>query len=448
MSLRALIFATLAAGGPLVVARPAQAQQAADASRVHPGATQGASTATPLPAPHPRETLSGDWGGLRTHLKDAGISVRADYVSETFSAVDGGQRRGGTYVQQVRAGVDLDMGKIAGLAGGVVHLTVNDRRGDGISAVNVGNRLPIQEAAGGPYTRLSELTWEQNVDGGKLNLRVGFFAMGNDLGGLAIGCNLVNAAFCAHPLSESGNTGWYNYPNARWGLAVRYKLRPDLILRTGVYQVNPDLGLERNAFRPFAGHTTGLLLPVELEYDPGTTPGSQVLPGHYKIGFYSDTANAPRQGSSGRVGGRYGGYILGDQMILRDGGASSTRGLSVFGHFTANPEQSAQITRWYAAGLLKTGTFKGRDADTLAIGVIHAQVNERLRALHAEAQGLIDGYTALPEGETAIEMAYGLQLNRWLNIRPDVQYIADPGAFSNRKVDDALALGVQVKVQF
>ncbi|MFT4053448.1 MAG: carbohydrate porin [Novosphingobium sp.] len=454
MGRRTVTLAALATGCALTFPICAQADEAAEAATAattaaqdHPAATHAASTAKPPHAPHPRETLTGDWGGLRTDLKDAGIAVRADYVSETFSAVDGGQRKGTAYTQQIRAGVDLDMDKLAGVSGGIIHITLNDRRGVGISSDFVGNRLPIQEAAGGPYARLSELSWEQNFDDGRLNLRAGFFAMGNDLGGLSIGCNLVNAAFCAHPLSESGSTGWYNYPNARWGLAVRYKLRPDLIVRTGVYQTNPDLGLEENAFRPFAGKTTGVVLPLELEYDPGTMPGSRVLPGHYKVGFYYDTANADRQGTAGRVSGRFGGYVLGDQMILRDKGGNGKRGLSIFGHFTANPEQSAQMTRWYAAGLVKLGTFKGRDADTIALGMIHAQVNERLRALHAQMLGLADGYTALPEGETAIEMSYGIQVNPWLNIRPDVQYIVDPGAFSYRKTDDALALGVQVKMQ-
>ncbi|MGF7154728.1 carbohydrate porin [Novosphingobium gossypii] len=438
-----------ALGCTLTFATPALANEADTAAQDHPASPQGASTARPPQAPHPRETLTGDWGGLRNSLKDAGLAARADYVSETFAAVDGGQRRGTAYVQQLRGGVDLDMDRIAGISGAAIHVTFNDRRGVGISSDFVGNRLPIQEAAGGYYTRLSELSWEQNFDAGRLNLRVGYFAMGNDLGGLSIGCNLVNAAFCAHPLSESGNTGWYNYPNARWSAAVRYKLRPDLVLRTGIYQVNPDLGLEDNAFKPFAGRTTGVLVPLELEYDPGSKPGSHVLPGHYKVGFYYDTANAARQGRPGRVHGRFGGYILGDQMILRDAGGDRSRGLSVFGHFTANPEQSAQITRWYAGGLLKVGTFKGRDADTVALGVIHAQVNERLRVAHAGTSPMTPavGYTALPVGETAIELSYGAQVTRWLNIRPDVQYIVDPGAFAYRRTPNALALGVQVKMQ-
>jgi porin len=316
-------------------------------------------------------TLTGDWGGARTRYAEAGVNFRGDYVSETFANLSGGLARGSTYAQQLRLGADLDMARLAGWSGTTLHFTLNDRRGAGLSSDYIGNRLPVQEVYGGPYTRLSEASVEQSLDDGRLNLRLGFFAMGNDLGGMAIGCQLVNAAFCAHPLSLSGNSGWYNYPNARWGAAIRYQLRPALLLRTGVYQDNPRLGDKENAFKPFAAGTAGVLLPLELEYAPGSAPQSTALPGHYKLGVFYDTARAKRQGEvgtmRGTVDGRYGMYLLADQMILRQG--RSGRGLSIFGQFTANPRESAQITRWYAAGLVKTGTFAGRDADTLALGV-------------------------------------------------------------------------------
>ena len=435
---------------------PGLTAPAVDATNMPTTTTQDTATPATVPAPAaapsrpaaPRETLTGDWGGLRTRLKQSGVTVRADYVSETFSAVDGGQRRGTAYTQQLRGGFDFDMDKIAGWSGATLHFTVNDRRGIGISSDYIGNRLPVQEAAGGYYARLAEFSYEQSLLDGRLNLRLGYFAMGNDLGGMILGCNFVNAAFCAHPLSESGNSGWYNYPNARWGAAIRYRIRPDLAVRTGVYQVNPRLNDERAAWRPFTGGTTGVLMPLEVEYDPGIVPGSRALPGHYKLGVYYDTSRADRRGEPGTLLGRYGVYALADQMILREG--TGNRGLSVFAQFTANPPSSAQITHWYAAGLVKTGTFAGRDADTISLGVIHAEVNPRLR--HAQADlavdPLVDGYTSLPAGETAIEASYGIQITRWLSFRPDVQYIVDPGAFSFRRTDDALALGAQVKMQF
>ncbi|WP_395942827.1 carbohydrate porin [Brevundimonas sp.] len=404
-----------------------------------------ADEARPARPPQAADTLSGDQDGLRARLGDSGVTLRADYVSETFSAVSGGLKRGSAYTQQIRAGADFDMQTIAGWTGAALHLTLNDRRGAGLSSDYVGNRLPIQEAYGGQYTRLSELSYEQNLAEGRLNLRLGYFAMGNDLGGMALGCNFVNAAFCAHPLSLSGDSGWYNYPNARWGAAVRYRPRPDLALRTGVYQVNTSLGLEGNAFKPFAGRTAGVVLPFEIEYDPGLTADSPSLPGHYKLGVYYDTSRAARLDGGGALRGRRGVYLLADQMILRDAGG---RGLSVFGQFTANPPQAAQITRWYAAGVVMTAPLPGRGADTVALGVTHAEVNPRLRAAQVETGALPGGYASLPAGETAIELSYGARIRPWLSLRPDLQYIVDPGAFGFRSTRNALALGAQLKAQF
>ncbi len=390
-----------------------------------------------------RTTLTGDWGGLRTDLAEDGIAFRGDYVSETFSAIDGGLRRGGGYTQQIRVGADFDLEKLSGWSGAIAHLTFNDRRGKGVSSDVVGNRLPIQEAYGGQYSRLTELSIEQKLDGGRLNLRAGYFAMGNDLGGMAIGCNLVNAAFCAHPLSMSGDSGWYNYPNARWGLAVRYAVRPNLLVRTGAYQVNPSLNNKANAYKPFASGSTGVMLPLEVEYDRGAKGG---LPGHYKLGAYYDSSRVTRQGETGKVKGRYGVYLLADQMVWRQG--SGGRGLSLFGQVTLNPKASAPITRWYEAGFVQTGTFPGRDADTIALGVVHAELNPRLRQAYADASPTLVDYGALPAGETAIELSYGWQATRWLIVRPDVQYILDPGAFSYRSTPNALAVGAQLKAQF
>ncbi|MGO4476985.1 carbohydrate porin [Massilia sp. 2TAF26] len=401
---------------------------------------------SPMASAADESTLTGDWGGARARYLDAGVNFRGDYVSETFANVSGGLKRGSTYAQQLRLGADVDMGRLAGWSGATLHLTINDRRGAGVSADYIGNRLPVQEVYGGPYTRLSEASYEQNLLGDRLNLRLGYFAMGNDLGGMAIGCQLVNAAFCAHPLSLSGNSGWYNYPNARWGAAVRYSLGPELLFRTGLFQDNPRLGDRRNAFRPFAAGTAGVMLPLELEYAPGSAPHGDALPGHYKLGVFYDTADAKRQGEAGTVNGRYGVYLLADQMILRDGHGG--RGLSVFGQFTANPRASAQITRWVAAGLVKTGTFAGRDTDTVALGLVHAQVNPRLREVAALSNLDDGGYAAPPAGESVVELSYGVQPRPWLGVRADVQYVVQPGAFSYRSTRNALAVGTQLKLAF
>ena len=45
--------------------------------------------------------------------------------------------------------------------------------------------------------------------------------------------------------------------------------------------------------------------------------------------------------------------------------------------------------------------------------------------------------------ETAIELFYKAQLTGWLSLKPDIQYIANPGGTSN---DDAIAVGVRFEL--
>ena len=57
-------------------------------------------------------------------------------------------------------------------------------------------------------------------------------------------------------------------------------------------------------------------------------------------------------------------------------------------------------------------------------------------------------YPNLNNAEQLIELSYGYQAMPWLTLRPDVQYIIEPGAFSGTEIDNALVLGLQVKAVF
>ncbi|KRP87179.1 hypothetical protein TX25_26180 [Pseudomonas lactis] len=55
---------------------------------------------------------------------------------------------------------------------------------------------------------------------------------------------------------------------------------------------------------------------------------------------------------------------------------------------------------------------------------------------------------SIDSAEQLIELSYGYQATPWLTLRPDVQYIIEPGAFSGESIDNALVLGLQVKAVF
>ncbi|USW97763.1 carbohydrate porin [Pseudomonas proteolytica] len=392
-------------------------------------------------------TLTGDWGGLRHQLDEQGINFTGDYSGETAYNAHGGQHRSARYSQNIKLGVQLDLGKLYGLHNGdKIQLTVNDRRGNSASEDLVGNRLPVQENYGGLYTRLTELSYERTLFTPALNLKLGYMAMGNDLGGLDSGilCNFMNAGFCGHPLNMSGGSGWTNYPNAHLGARVKYDFSPAWQLRVAAFNVDPQSnGNSSRAWHVGPKHTTGTVVPIELVYKHASE-----LPGEYKLGYYYDSSNVQRIGSDKHVSGRGGHYLLIDQALWNSQ-TSEGRTLHAFGQYSAASKAASPFSRWYGAGLVLYKPFAGRPRDTVALGYGRAVPNPRSRdVLQQAAEASDNAFPNLDSAEQLLELSYGYQATPWLILRPDVQYIIEPGAFSGEKIDNALILGLQVKATF
>ncbi|MEK2608418.1 carbohydrate porin [Pseudomonas shirazensis] len=393
-----------------------------------------------------RSTLSGDWGGLRHQLEDDGVKFSADYSGETAYNADGGLHRSARYSQNIKLGVQFDLSRLYGVDNaGKVQLSINDRRGHSASEELVGNRLPIQENFGGLYTRLTELSYERSFTPA-LNIKLGYMAMGNDLGGLDSGilCNFMNAGFCGHPLNMSGGSGWTNYPNARLGARVKYDLSPAWQVRVAAFNVDPESnGNSSRAWKLGPKHTTGTVVPVELVYK---LRGE--LPGEYKLGYYYDSSNVKRIGSDDEVAGRGGHYLLIDQAVWNDP-ALAGRSLHAFGQYSASSKAASPFTKWYGTGVMLYQPFAGRPRDTLSLGYGRAVPNPRSwDVLEDAAAGSDREFPNIDNAEQLIELSYGYQATPWLNLRPDVQYIIEPGAFSGADIDNALVVGLQVKASF
>ncbi len=64
-----------------------------------------------------RDTLTGDWGGLRTTLQQQGIALSGTYTGEVFANVQGGIKRGATYDGLFQPQLDIDLDKLLGWHG-------------------------------------------------------------------------------------------------------------------------------------------------------------------------------------------------------------------------------------------------------------------------------------------------------------------------------------------
>src|SRR5690242_8829817 len=71
-----------------------------------------------------RETLTGDWGGARTSLKNQGIDITLNYIGEIFGVMSGGLERRASYEGQLEFSVDTDLDKLIGWTGASTHVTI------------------------------------------------------------------------------------------------------------------------------------------------------------------------------------------------------------------------------------------------------------------------------------------------------------------------------------
>jgi porin len=400
-----------------------------------------------------RDTMTGNWGGIRTRLERAGISLRGHYVSEIASNPSGGRFRTARYTQQFDFGANLDLHRLARIPGGEVLITFADRKGDSLSADALGNnKFAVQEVfGGGQNLRLVELHYRQELLNKQLLFDIGWAPVGSNFATSKIYCSYFQTLATCGTL-QLNNGDWLNWPFAQWGAMVRLRPRPDYYVSTGVYQANPVHATE-GLNLTFAG--TGVIVPFEVGWLPGQ--GGHGMPGEYKLGGYYDSAKAPdvfldiNGLPSGLTGapfaqhnGRWGVYALATQMVYREA-SGGKRGLGLFAMVTAS-DPKTETFHFFYVGAYYQGTFSRRDADLVSLLFTHGGFNSRLTRFQEDRNRVSPGALGIQKYENVAELDYAIAVTPWLQVQPNLQYVIRPGGTG--KVPNAFVIGLFTKVRF
>jgi porin len=397
-----------------------------------------------------QDYMTGDGDGVRSKLEAEGIGLRAHYISETAGNPTGGLKQATQYAQQIDFGADLDMGKLADVKGGEIYVTFTDRAGNSLSDLDLGAFAEVQEIFGaGQDFRLAILTYEQSLFDGLLDIKGGWLNVGDDFATSPLYCYFQNNAFCGNPLSVMLDAGFSTFPAASWGGIVKLRPARDIYLQAGAYQVNPLNSETGNGFKLGSEGVTGIIVPLEV----GWTPEKALfgLPGDLRLGGYYDNSDAPDLGAPVNgpqelMSGRWGLYLLGDQMIWREGGPSSNRGLTLFAAFTYADPGTAIIQYFWEAGLVKQGTFAGRDDDSIGLAVSQMFVSSSLVNAQGQANTTDPASVDVQSYEMDIEVNYRAQVAPWFTLMPNLQYVVRPGGVTS--TPNAFVVGLQAAVTF
>lgn len=421
MTVRPILWSLLAVAAGATSAEGQTASHGTDMEKVD-------SQASPPPT-----GLSGDWGGLRTRLHDAGIDTAASYVSETAGNFNGGSRQVARETGQFALSFTADMALLAGLDGGTLQFTVTDRNGDDLgAAANLGVLQQVQEVYGrGQTFRLTQFWYEQKMDDWALKL--GRATVGEDFDNFP--CYFMNLSFCGSVPGNLAGSYWYNWPVSQWTARLRHD-DGNRYIQGAIYEVNPR-NLDNSFFLGRDG-ATGILAPLEIGWDPDPAATGGI--GIYKLGgWYS---NAPGDdllldidGRSRVLTGapalvrrdRYGFWFSMQQQIF--GTAANGKfltGGAVFLNVTVTDHRTSAIDDQIAAGLWWKGVVAILPDDVLGIGIARTHVN----SLVAYGAGLANA-APLTDAEYAAEVYFSMHPIDGLELRPNLQLVHHPGGLKN-----------------
>ena len=388
-----------------------------------------------------RERLSDNWLDVVRRLEERGIGLSLDLTQAWQLNLHGGQavgRHAGRYAGSYDLQLELDLEKLLGLRGAVLHAHAEGGWSDGLDASSIGSAVGgvNDDAPGDRAIDLTEFFYAQKLLGGKLRIHVGKVDMtgGFDCHGCPVAFD--GSAFANDETRQFLNSALVNnptipFPNEALGMIGYLELLKGWYLAAGAVDARGDL--RETGFRTtfhgrdhfFSVYETGVVPRVPSPNGP--------LQGAYRVGFWYDPQPKDRHDGSGVKRDDMGLYLSFDQMLLRESAKEDdTQGLGLFARYGWADDDVNDVGCFWSVGAQYQGLIPTRDDDVVGFGVAQGRL--------PRAAGF-----ARPH-ETVFELYYRLAAAGWLSVSPSIQYVMNPGA--GRAVDDAVVVGFRVQMSF
>lgn len=392
-----------------------------------------------------RERLTGDWGGERSRLEEAGFTFDMTLTTYYQHVAHGGLKTRNAHtiigVNDFELTFDLDAMKL--IPGGSIYLWGSNAWGESPSSREwVGDLFWVNGAeVGDRPIDVHELFYEQSLFDGKLVVR---------LGKVCMSCYFDTNKFAYDTTQDFLNYGLNNAPNIPFpsfafgalGAIVVFTPADWFYAQAGV--ADADAEFNETGFRTAFHGPDHVFSMVEIGFTPTFNTARGNLPGHYRLGAWYDPR--PKERFFNDLGGLRttvpvkrgdcGVYVNLDQVVYRENPADDEdeQGLGVFFRYSYAGGAVNVIEHFWSAGFQYQGLIPTRDEDVWGFGAAQGVLSRDLR---------VAGIS--PHRETVLETYYRAQVYPWLTVSPDFQWILRPGGLDGK---DAFVAGLRVRVTF
>lgn len=386
------------------------------------------------------EQLTGDWATARPWLEDRGLTFEIDYSADFFVNTRGGLDTSDAFAYRglLNMTLMLDTEAMGLWEGGAFGLLFQNIHGRDISRRFVGDLQALNNADAPDRTQVAEYWYEQVLADGLLRFKLGKLDANADFAYVDYGLEFIHSSPGYPPLIPMPT-----FPDPALGAVIFVEPVDWFYLGGGVYDALGEgnrWGFETTFHAPDDSFTI-----FEFGLRPTFHVNEQVLPGTYRVGgwYHSGTFEVFPDASRASADdpdlvrmhrGNAGMYLSFDQLVYREhpDQPDDNQGLGAFFQFAWAPSAYNELSQYYGAGCEYVGLLPTRDEDVTGVGLFHVSLSGRIQ----------EGEDR--HSETAIEVFHKIQITPAISVKPEVQYIVNPGGAGR----DALVAGMRVEMSF
>jgi porin len=388
--------------------------------------------------------ISGDWDGMRSTLTaEHGVEIFGNYTMEVWGNTVGGLKQGAVYTGLLGFGANVDLEKLIGWKGAMIHNNWFWLSGRDASEDLVGNFLTISNIAGFNTLRMDELWLQQNLLDDRISIRLGQIRADTEFVISEASALFLNAtpgfpALLYTNLPDGGPV----YPMGTLGIRLALTPVKEFTFQTAIFEGNKFAqNVNRHGFRYSLNPEFGYFWISEAQMRWFQNEGSSGLAGTFRVGAWVHTARFANPFDGELLDGNYGFYFIVDQILYRqDAAKESGTGLNWFGRLGFAPQDQNFIAFYFDTGLTYKGLIPSRDDDTIGIAFDYAQLSSG-----AQQAAIISGSVGVG-AEMVLEVTYQAQITKWLSMQPDLQFVINPGG--NQDLKNALVIGLRTAITF
>ncbi len=372
-----------------------------------------------------QETLTGNWGGARTALKNKGIDFEFVYTGEVFGILKGGLSKKATYLGNIDLILNVDAEPLIAWKGASFSIYVLGNHGGSPSA-HAGDLQTISNIDAPDTWKLYEAWYQQKLFNDILSFRLGLQDLNAEFDSIETAGLFINSSHGIGPdYAQSGLNGPSIFPTTSVAGRIRISPKNYFYLQSAVYD-----GVPGNRINPEGTHIQlhkedGVLIASEIGFLPGEL-NENAHYGKFALGSwiyttrFDDVFKTDNNGNPVRHRGNFGVYVLGEHMVYREKN-DHDQGLSVFGRLGYADDNTNPLQYYLGAGLGYTGLFPHRHKDRVGFAVASAINGLPFKKAQSNAGFPVE------DAEVNLELTYRAQIKPWLAMQPDFQYIFNPG---------------------